>query len=457
MLRHELVLGLIAASIIGGGFALAAQQIQPATITEPQEVRRLPGKLNKVPVFNSNSPEIILNEGILLSTFAPGGMKSPSAHLNYPLSGRFDIFTHHIANAINAPEIKTVYEGLLIHNDSPHKVTVDVLHTSSYLSQPDAPFVPLPAYVDNESGTVFAGPGDRITNEALRQTPEKPSGEKIILEPNETKVLASWPIPVKTLEPPLNGRSTLIQLRTNGPVDLANLATFAKVDSKHQDVAPNLDDWLKILKDGDLAQPREKQATTVGTRPIVFGRVAGIAEGNTWSGTANKVTIPEIGKSISYVVATVDGGTWGTGQIQSAPLLVRYEDTAYQAHGNYAVRYALSFPLTNPASTPRTVTLALQTPLKSDNKEGQLSFFDPVPDKVFFRGTFQLSYDDDNGKKQSKYVHIVQKRGQRGEPLVTLRMKPKSTRTINVEFLYPPDSSPPQVITIKTLNEADNG
>lgn len=39
---------------------LYAQQI-----IQPNLVRPLPGELNNIPVFNSNSPELILGEGIL--------------------------------------------------------------------------------------------------------------------------------------------------------------------------------------------------------------------------------------------------------------------------------------------------------------------------------------------------------------------------------------------------------
>lgn len=49
---------------------LLAQATPPVNeIVQPQQVRPLPGQLDKIPVFNSNSPELILNEGILLSTF----------------------------------------------------------------------------------------------------------------------------------------------------------------------------------------------------------------------------------------------------------------------------------------------------------------------------------------------------------------------------------------------------
>ncbi|MBX9878968.1 MAG: DUF3370 domain-containing protein [Candidatus Obscuribacterales bacterium] len=427
----------------------SADEPNPKTIVEAQEVRALPGKLDKVPVFNSNSPEVVTNEGILLSTFPKEGKSFPDAHLNYPLTGRFDIFTHHIAKTVTENEIKTLYQALLIHNNSDKKTTVHILQIASYLSQPDAPFVPLQDYADNTDGNVFAGPGDRVTSELLRETTSTPG--KIILAPHETAVLACWAIPVTDLQPHLNGRSALFKLKSNGPVSIADLATFAKVDSNHQDVAPNLDDWLKVLNTMDLSTPREKAATPTHARPLIYGRVAGVAEGDTWLCKPKKIQVPELGKALSYAISSIDGGTWGTEQIQSAPLLARYPDTAFQAHGNYGIKYDLTLPLHNPAPTARTVAVTFQTPLKSEKKEGQLSFLYPVPNKIFFRGTLRLSYKDDDGQEQTKYVHIVSRRGQQGQPLITLKMKPGSTRTVRVEFLYPPDSTPPQVLTFKTL------
>jgi len=48
-----------------------------------------------------------------------------------------------------------------------------------------------------------------------------------------------------------------------------------------------------------------------------------------------------------------------------------------------------------------------------------------------------------------RYVHLVQRRGQLGEPLVVLKMKQRSPPR-KIDFLYP-DSTPPQVLTVKTL------
>lgn len=55
-------------------------------------------------------------EGILLSTFGPEEKQVPSAHLNFPFKGRFDIFAHHIAKAKNREETRTLFQGIIVHN-----------------------------------------------------------------------------------------------------------------------------------------------------------------------------------------------------------------------------------------------------------------------------------------------------------------------------------------------------
>ncbi len=82
----------------------SANKIAQATnqrqiILDRQEMRPLMGSLDDVPMFNSNSPEIVQTEGILLSSFPSEGMAHPKAHLNFPFQGRFDLFTHHISKA----------------------------------------------------------------------------------------------------------------------------------------------------------------------------------------------------------------------------------------------------------------------------------------------------------------------------------------------------------------------
>jgi hypothetical protein len=195
------------------------------------------------------------------------------------------------------------------------------------------------------------------------------------------------------------------------------------------------------------------------TGQVIYGRVSGVAQGSQWRSqvfdqpNVPTLTIPQRGQAFSYGLSTLNRGTLGTGQIQSAPLQVRYPDTAYQAHGNYAIEYNLTLPLQNPTDQLQTVAVAFQTPIKEDQlaKQG-LRFFEPPAKPVFFRGTVRMRYNDDQGLPRTRYIHLVQRRGQEGEPLVMLNMKAGDRRLVQVDFLYPPDATPPQVLTVKTLD-----
>jgi hypothetical protein len=70
-------------------------------------------------MINSNSPEWLKKEGILLSTFPPTNKAYPKAHLGYPLTGKFELFDHHYI--LNPPESQTIYLGFLVPN--PNKKT----------------------------------------------------------------------------------------------------------------------------------------------------------------------------------------------------------------------------------------------------------------------------------------------------------------------------------------------
>ena len=58
----------------------------PEEVVQPQQVRPLPGQLDAVPMFNSNSPELVLKEGILLSTFPARWEKSANSAFKFSLS-----------------------------------------------------------------------------------------------------------------------------------------------------------------------------------------------------------------------------------------------------------------------------------------------------------------------------------------------------------------------------------
>ncbi|WP_250124326.1 DUF3370 domain-containing protein [Chroococcidiopsis sp. CCMEE 29] len=436
----------------------------PQEVVQPQEVRPLPGSLDTVPVFNSNSPELVQTEGILLSTFPPTGKRISTAHLNFPLQGRFDIFAHHVAKATSPEDLRTLYLGVILHNPSNQPVKVDVLQAASYLSQPDAPFIELPPLIENLLGTVFAGPGDRVMNDLLRGQRQAGWPAFVVIPPKQSQILLNLPIPVQGLEPPINGRSTLMQLRSSGVVYAASLAMYAPLNPDGTERSPTLAEWQQLLDSGDLAGPRDRPPTppeqTTGS--VVYGRVAGVAQGSQWQAQlvdrsdVSYLSIPQPGQAFSYGLSTLNGGRLGTEQVQSAPLLVRYPDTAYRAHGNYGIQYSLSLPLYNNTGQPQTVTLSIQTPVKEDQLQQRgLRFLNPPASQVFFRGTVRLRYNDDRNLPQTRYVHLVQKRGQPGEPLLILQMRAGDRRLVLVDFLYPPDSTPPQVLTLKTLDSTN--
>lgn len=476
-------------------------------VVRSQDVRSLPGKLDSVPVFNSNSPETVQREGVLLSTFPPEVMQVPSAHLNYAFNGRFDIFAHHVAKGLTPDDNRTLYIGVVVYNPGDQPVTLDILQAVSYLSQ-DAPFLDLPAYVANPMGRVFAGPGSRTTTDILRGQRQSQWPTQITIPPKRIQLLINMPIPLRrlgvptdgTLPPgylipapdlpaqtasstlmanaagqigtaavpiasrdvPINGRTLLMHLSSSAPVYLASLAMYAPQVENRAERVPTLAEWVSLLTSQGLAGPRDRPPSPPDASVVprfYYGRVAGVSSGSEWTTTAtdnpdvNYLTIPKAGESVSYVVSTVDRNTFGTGQIQSAPMLVRYPDTAYRAHGNYGVRYNVTLPLYNNTDATQRIALMLQTPLQDEEARNALTFRSPPDNMVFFRGTVRLRFTNDFGIPQVRYLHLVQRRGQQGEPLLQLTLPRGDRRPIEIEFVYPPDATPPQVLTVETLED----
>ena len=429
----------------------------PQEILRPQEVRVLLGALDQIPVFNSNSPELVLNEGILLSTFPKAQKSFANAHLDRSFTGRFDLFTHHIAKG-SVENLRTLYEGVIVYNPTAEPVTIDILQAASYVSQPDAPFIEMPSVVENPVGNIYSGPGSRAVSDVLRGRRQDLFPPSITIAPQQYEMLLNLPIPVKTLAPPVNGRSTLMRVRSSGSIYVASLALFAKMDVSGQERAPSLEEWQDVVKTGQLSTPRDKVPTPIErkTGSLIYGRVAGVAIGSRWQAQVTDpgkrtLAIPQAGGAFSYGVSLLHRGTLGTQQNQTAKMEVRYPDTAYQAHGNYGIEYNLTLPLENQSPTVQTVTVAIETPLKREDTQKGLRFFEPLPKNVYFRGTVRVRATDDTGIAKTRYVHLVQRRGQMGEPLVTLQLKPNERRLVQVDLIYPPDATPPQVLTVKTI------
>ncbi|MBE9141722.1 DUF3370 domain-containing protein [Planktothrix mougeotii] len=443
-----------------------ANALPPLEIIADNEVRPLPGKLDEVLMFNSNSPEWIKQEGILLSTFPGGWRGDPEAHLEYRLTGEFEVFAHHFTHT--PPDLKTLYLGLIVHNPDAEPVTVEVLTAASYLLEPDAPFKEKPAISDNTKGEIYSGPGIRAVDDVLREKRQSEFPETLELGPGESQMLMNLPIPVKGLDRPVNGRSTFMRLKVRGQTDdsapasiyMASLALFAKMHPDGKERAPTLEEWQQLLDNGTLAQPRDQIPTppeqTGGQ--LIYSRVAGVQEGAKWDADIvdegkDFLTIPDRGKGISFPISTVRAGTLGTKQVQAAPLIVRYPDTAYESHGNYGVHYDLHLPLLNATDETQRVTITLETPFKEENlSKNGLIFRQPPLNFPFFRGTIRLRYEDEQEKTVIKYLHLWHRRGQIVDPLVKLKLNPQSSRFVRVDFRYPPDATPPQVLTIKTLD-----
>lgn len=465
------MLSLLSSFLVAQVVTAPLPPVQSEFITQPQEIRSLPGKLNDIPVFNSNSPEVVQSSGILLSSFPPTGKSDPRAHLNKPLSGRFDFFSHHIART---PDSRTLYQGVIVENPSDRFIKLKVLQGASYLTSPDAPFVELPAVIEDPSGQIFSGPGSRLTSDILRGASQSTFPRQLIIPPRQSAMLFVLPITAS------NARSTYLRLESDGPVYLANLAMYAiaempvetepaKEGAKEPPVpvvpklrAPVLPEWQAMLDRGTLVFPRDKVPTPLNqittnspTRPI-YGRVAGISLGSEWKTLLvdkpglKYLSIPARGKAFSYPLSTLSVGTHGTSQVQSAPMLVRYSDTAYLANGNYGVHYQLTLPLRNKTENRQSVSLKLQTPIKQDQYGDRLFFVNHPSGQVFFRGTVKMSYTDDRGQQQERFFHLTQRQGQLGDPLVLLNLSPGEQRQVTIDFLYPPDATPPQVVTVKT-------
>lgn len=494
--------------------------------TESTGLRPLPGALNEVKVFNSNSPEMVLEHGILLSTFPFEQMAHPECHLNSAFNGDFDLFAHHVTKAESDSDERVLWLGFIVGNPSNKKVRVKVLSGATYLSQPDAPFVTLPDLSSNDDGKIYAGPGDRVANDVLHGSSPTFLPKSIDIPAGQNKLLVALPLPVRKLRPALNGRSLLLKLNSSGPVHLASLAKY--VGPLQADSGPTEAEWIDGLNTFKLATPRDKTPTEpfVGKGAIIFGRVAGVGLGNQWNATisdalkktskeragsstsseylsmpgtdgiqvrpnfapvpgnmngrvasfteidsgkqidlsslkrkntdtdSRKVksskyfSIPEPEQSISFPLCTVERGTFGTGQIQSAPLLLSYADTAYLANGNYGITYRIDLPLYNQLNEAVNVQILFRTPIKTNDAKSELQYYEDPPPRAHFRGSVKVICE---GK--TKYWHLVQRLGCDGSKIAELLMPAGSKKKVSLEFIYPPDATPPHVISVVTIKK----
>lgn len=426
-------------------------------IIETGEVRPLPGQLDSVPMFNSDSPEWVKKSGILLSTFPPQGKAVPSAHLNYAFNGAFSIFTHHFSHT--PKDQRTLYLGIIVYNPGNRPIMVTTSAAASYLMS-EAPYERKPQIEENPEGAIFSGPGSRAVDTVLRGERQSKFPLQKEIAAGGYELLMNQPIPVKGLAKPINGRSTFMRLNSTGAVYVADLAMYAPFSEAGEERPPTLREWQSLLQGSGLAGPRDKTPTRPEQKgELIYSRVAGVQKGSAWKATLSDLNkkvlnIPPTGQLVAYAISTLRSGRLGTGQSQAAPMIVRYPDTAYEAHGNYGVYYDLKIPLHNSSVQTRTVSISLATPIKQDQLlQGGLRFL-KQPTFPFFRGTVRLKTMDKQGQTVTRYVHLWQRTGEQVNPLLTLTIAPKSDQTVHVEFLYPPDATPPQILRIATQNES---
>ncbi len=441
-----------------------------------QALRPLPGRLDQTLVFNDNNPESVKASGILLSTFSPVGRAHPEAHLDQRFLGNFTVFSHHVY-APPAHGATTAWLALLAGNAADRPVTITAQQGATALSQPDAPFLPLPsileenlaaadetmanvpraplsrvaaARLDQEplrrglggAGAIYAGPGSRVAGALLRgdSTPGLPPSWH--LPPHSTQALLLLPIPTTHLDPPVNGRTTQLRLHSSGPVALAMVASL-------HDEPPDLPTLVGLL-DGPLS-PKGHQPTPPGHQGgIVYSRVSGVQRGARWQARLTdpgRDVLSVRSVPVGWPISALVGGAMTTGQVQTAPLAAFYPGTAWAAHGNYGVEYHLTLPLLNDTPESVTLELALESPQEREPPAGVVSLATPSPNTpVRFRGPVAVQGLD--GSPGERVFHLVQRRGQPGPLLGVVTLAPGEERTVVVRLVYPADATPPQVLSL---------
>jgi hypothetical protein len=426
-----------------------------------QAVQALPGALDAVPMINDNNPELIREPGILLSTFDGDRFEQgAAAHLDAPLSGRFDLFSHHVYAGEPDRLDSTLWLAVVAAPVGDRPVTLRLLEGATSLSQatrPDqvaAPFLPMPAVMAETSSPIFAGPGSRVAGELLRGEATASFPDAWTLPPGAPTTLLTLPIPVEGLDPLLNGRNLQLRLHSDGPVAVATLASYGRPDR-----APDERIWREMLAKGRLS-PREHQPTPRGASGrIIYSRVSGIQLGTRWQGRLTSEGRNELlarEAPVSWPISSLERGSLGTGQVQTAELSHLYPGTAWAAHGNYGVEYDLTLPLYNDGPRPLALNLAVESPLKTDEPLGGLRFRRPPAGSVMFRGPIEVRGLDGPDCRPSgpRGFHLVARQGMEGPALGRISLAPGERRTVRVRLIYPADATPPQVLSLLPVKQS---
>ena len=423
-----------------------------------QRVLPLPGHLDAVPMVNDNNPELIEQDGILLSTFSG---TSQDSSIDVTLNGRFDLFSHHVYAGNDDSLESTLWLALLMAPQGNTPVTLTLIGGSTALSQATergqtaAPFLPLPARMHETTAIVASGPGSRVAGDLLnRRTAAELTSRTWILEPGEPSLVLQLPIPVKGLDPLLNGRNLQLRLHSSGPVELATLAAHGQGQTP-----PSLESWTDLLARGELSR-KEHRPTPRGSRgAITYSRVSGVQIGSRWQArlrdpAQDALSVGE--QPVSWPISSLERGSLGTGQIQTGELQAFYPGTAWAAHGNYGVEYDLTLPLLNTGADQQRLVISLDSPLKTDRPSRGLRFHSNATGPVMFRGPVEVSgLNDQNGRALGRQIiHLVLRRGQQGPPLGEVSLQPGEQKDVRIRLVYPADATPPQVITVQPVKDS---
>jgi hypothetical protein len=427
----------------------------PKAVAVPLRVYPLPGGLDRTDVFNSNNPEIVEEAGILLSTLPAREPGDASAFLGHAFRGRFALFSHHLTREAR-PWSRVLYLGLVATNGSDRRVDLQLRRGATYLTQPDAPFVPLPAVTPDPEGRVFAGPGDRTTSELLHDRSPVPP-RRFAIAPRQSTLVYSLAVPANTGgDHPANGRGTMMEFQSTGPVHLSEVALFVARGREGTFKPPTLAQYQQVLGQRVLAGRREAPAYFYDpTWPVAegfrYGRVAGVTRGDVWKAVlfGDGTPLPGVGERVGFPIAALYKKRLGTGQVQSAPMIRRYHDAAVQGQGNYGVTYDVTLRLANPDAAPRVYELRLTSPEDVAAEAGAhaATYLDPPSAQVTFRGAVRLDWPAPGGT-QTRYVHLVLHQGERVPAFERVAVPPRTTTPVRLRLKYPADATPPQLLTV---------
>lgn len=452
-MRTALISGLLSLStLVAGPTALAE------TTLRQQQVRSLPGSLDGVLMVNDNNPELIQDDGVLLSTFSDKDSHALAVELN----GRFDLFSHHVYAGDEEGSLNsTLWLAMLVAPVGDEPVELTLLGGSTSLSQAteddqtQAPFLPLPALMAETTEVVASGPGSRVAGDLLAgRTAQELDQKRWQLPPGEPSTVMLLPLPVAGLDPLLNGRNLQLRLHSTGPVSVAMLAAHGSGTTP-----PKTSHWLGLLDRGVLSTKEHSPTPRGAEGKIIYSRVSGVQIGSSWRATLSdpgRDVLLAPSEPVSWPISSLERGTLGTQQVQTAELTAAYPNTAWAAHGNYGVEYDLTLPLKNGGSTATTLELSLDSPLKSDEPLGGLRFRETLTGPVMFRGPVAIrGLDGPRGLPQGRRtVHLVLRQGQPGPALGQLTLEPGEERRVQVRLVYPADATPPQVLTVQPVKQS---